>query len=443
MDPFSPVFEEDDFWAEQRNLSDPIHNSIDLPIKLFDIIDTPQFQRLRDIKQLGTSQWVYPGAVHVRFSHCIGTAHLAKRWIGQFRFRQPELEITDQVENIVTTAGLVHDLGHGPFSHVFEHWLHERGHTRWNHELMGGRLFEHLIDTQHLDWERNSVRQVQDLVMGQRIPEFPWLSQIIANHNSGIDVDKFDYIERDCHHLGLKSSFQSVRLMEHSRVIGDDIVFLHKEAWNLYELFMSRFSLHRRAYQHRITASIDHMLHDVLSEADSHLHIAEWANDVERYHLLTDSILGQIRASQAPELSKARAVLARIDRRQLYTMTSEFVVGEGNSAQLGKLTAQDIVNCQPSGSKLSADDIILHKTRINFGKGQENPIAFVNFYSKTNITQPFGMSREQVCTLLPSTFQEDIVRVFVRQPELAKSAQRAMSKLLLRHHIEEKSAIRK
>jgi len=426
---------EDEFWAQQRNITDPIHGSFDLPMKLFDIIDTPQFQRLRDIKQLGTCQYVYPGAVSTRFIHCIGTAYLAKRWVHQFRTRQPELEISEELENLVTTAGLVHDIGHSVQSHVFEHWMHQAGHADWNHEHMGGLLFEHIIDTRHLDWERSSIRMVQDLVLGKVVRQKPWLSQIVANHETGIDVDKFDYIERDCHHLGLKSSFQSNRLMEHSRVIGKNIAFLRKEAWNIYELFMSRFSLHRRAYQHRISSTVDHMMFDVFSNANSHLRLAEWAQDVSRYHLLTDSLLGVIRQSTAPELSSARDILNRLDNRDLYPLAAEFLVSQEHLAELNSLSAQEIVNCQPTGAGLAAQDIILHKSHINFGKGTQNPVSKVKFYSKANVSSTFSLERSDICSLLPATYQEDIVRVFVRSPKHLDVAKAAVAKLIKRRHL--------
>lgn len=177
----------DGFWARTKEITDPVHELIKLPTDIFQIIDTPQFQRLRSIKQLGTVEYAYPSAVSNRFSHCIGTAHLSRKWICQFRERQTLLDITEQDIKNVTTAGLIHDIGHAPHSHSFERWMHSIGRTEWDHEHMGGKLFQYLIDDNNLDWELEDIRRVRGMIVGDIVDkEKPWLSQCVANHNSGL-----------------------------------------------------------------------------------------------------------------------------------------------------------------------------------------------------------------------------------------------------------------
>lgn len=109
-----------DSCTQGKYINDPIHGHIHLPRYVVECMDTPQFQRLRDLRQMGTCYFVFPGASHNRFEHCIGTSHLAGELVERFQKEQPELEIRAEEVACMRLAGLCHDLGHGPFSHVFD-----------------------------------------------------------------------------------------------------------------------------------------------------------------------------------------------------------------------------------------------------------------------------------------------------------------------------------
>ena len=131
---------------------------------------------MRYLKQLGCVNYVFPTAVHNRFEHCIGTCHLARDLMSQLRTKQPSLEITQRDIYNVSIAGLCHDLGHGPFSHVFDnHFL--RGvmpESGWTHEWASTRLLEYMIeksgesdDKDPIDLSRDDVRLICDLIEGE------------------------------------------------------------------------------------------------------------------------------------------------------------------------------------------------------------------------------------------------------------------------------------
>lgn len=228
--------------------------------------------------------------------------------------------------------------------------------------------------------------------------------------------------------------------MENSRVIGPDICFMRKEALNVYQLFHSRFTLHRLAYQHRICHSIEYMLRDVLNSVEPYLKISEWANDVSRYHLLTDGIFQTIKQDQTPQSAEARELLERIDRRRIYPMVSEFLVDSENFEQLQELTSEEISSSQPHDTpaklQLHPSDIIVHKVTVNYGKGSSNPVASVRFYSKHSSNQSFVIPKTEISAMLPSHFQEHIVRIFLRgDPVKLVTAQKAVKKLKKRRHL--------
>uniref|UniRef100_A0A8D0D0D2 HD domain-containing protein n=1 Tax=Sander lucioperca TaxID=283035 RepID=A0A8D0D0D2_SANLU len=200
--------------------NDPIHGTVELHPLLIKIIDTPQFQRLRNIKQLGGAYFVYPGASHNRFEHSIGVGHLAGQLVEALRTRQPELDINDRDVLCVKIAGLCHDLGHGPFSHLYDQMFIPK------HEEASVEMFDHLVEFTNLNiiiiiTDYNAINMLSS-------PQWPYcgrpkdksfLFEIVANKTNGIDVDKFDYFARDCYHLGMQNNFDHLRFIQFARVI--------------------------------------------------------------------------------------------------------------------------------------------------------------------------------------------------------------------------------
>jgi len=129
--------------------NDPVHGHFYLSALECAFVDTPAFQRLRDLKQLGVSYYVFPGACHNRFEHSLGVAHLAREAAERvFRLQRREVEVDRGDVKAAALAGLCHDLGHGPFSHVFERELLPRaGVHGWHHEDMSVRVFDAILDS--------------------------------------------------------------------------------------------------------------------------------------------------------------------------------------------------------------------------------------------------------------------------------------------------------
>ena len=188
-------------------LNDPIHGHVYVDDDLVCCIDTPHFQRLRDLKQLGTSYFVFPGACHNRFEHSIGVAHLAAQLIDHLIANQPELAITPKERFLVTLAGLCHDLGHGPFSHVFDSEFipqaiaaaaasgrPTRLPQHWHHEQASIMMTEDMLATAGRRLDESDMQLVRELIDPTSYPTRSspklFLYDIVANARNSLDVDK-------------------------------------------------------------------------------------------------------------------------------------------------------------------------------------------------------------------------------------------------------------
>uniref|UniRef100_A0A8C3LLM8 Deoxynucleoside triphosphate triphosphohydrolase SAMHD1 n=2 Tax=Chrysolophus pictus TaxID=9089 RepID=A0A8C3LLM8_CHRPC len=441
--------------------NDPVHGHIEIHPLLVRIIDTPQFQRLRYIKQLGGTYFVFPGASHNRFEHSLGVGYLAGCLVRELKERQPELGITQRDILCVEIAGLCHDLGHGPFSHMFDGRfipLARQG-LNWKHETASVEMFEHLITSNKLEEVMESYGLIleEDMVfikeqiggpIDETICEESWpyrgrpkeksfLYEIVANKKNGIDVDKWDYFARDCHHLGIQNNFDYRRLIKFTRVCeaGNQkhICARDKEVGNLYDMFHTRNCLHRRAYQHKVGNIIEIMITEAFQKADSFFQIegskgklyqiSTAMEDMEAYTKLTDNIYLEILHSSRPELSEAREILRKIERRELYKF-----LGETQPEKLNEIPkdeyddlAGDIANSKPEkdppNMELTAEDFIVDVVNMDYGMKDQNPIDNVLFYCKADPSKAIRISKEQVSRLLPGTFSEQVIRVYCKHQD--------------------------
>eukprot|EP01135_Chromosphaera_perkinsii_P002769 Nk52_evm137s226 gene=Nk52_evmTU137s226 len=420
--------------GEFRYLQDNVHGHIPLHPLLVNFIDTPQFQRLRDIKQLSSAYYVYPGASHNRFEHSVGVGYLAGKWVGKLKERQPELEISNRDSNCVQIAGLCHDIGHGPFSHSFDAKFLPRvlpkGVT-WRHEDGSEMMLDYLIEDNHIDMDKNHVDFIKSLIAGSSpmASEKRFLYDIVANYRNGIDVDKFDYLKRDCYNVGYPSSYDSSRLFDFSRVIGDEICFQDKEVLNIYKLFNTRYDLHKIVYSHKTSCAIENMVVDAMIEAEPYLKISDAIFAPEKFLNLTDNIVKQIEFSEGPELENARGILRRIRRRDLYKYVDQVIVDKHMFQRVKEqINEDDIAEHKPLDSKLKGSDLLINWINVNYGMKDKNPVDCVKFYTRYDSEESFNIDKSTVSYLLPQVFQEHILRVFCKNPELVYDAQKAFRK---------------
>ncbi|KAI8620666.1 hypothetical protein BC830DRAFT_1098050 [Chytriomyces sp. MP71] len=419
-------------------VNDPIHGQIRLDSYCWAVIDTPQFQRLRDLKQLGSAYMVFPGASHNRFEHSLGVAHLSNQLVTHLQRGQPGLDIEDFEVKCVTLAGLAHDLGHGPFSHIFDgHFIPRmRPGSQWTHEQASEMMLELLvqsngvypdqISSDDLKFVKALIRGSDDVGSGH---QKMYLFDIVNNKRNSVDVDKFDYIGRDSLYLGMKCGFDYQRSMQFTRVIENQICWNKNEALNLCQLFQTRFNLFKQVYCHKVGKAVELMLVDVLCAADEYLQISSAIDDVERYMHLTDAVLKEVERSRAPELEKARQLMKRIRLRDLYRCADTFLLPPNLAGRITKqsFTKQRVLQYASASemkkiNSLSAE-IHLEYLVLNWCFGDDNPIDRCGFFTKFEPETKFNMTRSQLSHMIPAIFQEVSLRIFVTHDDIRLDVQ--------------------
>lgn len=400
--------------------ADPIHGYMKMNSICLKFIDTPQFQRLHELKQLGTLSYIFSTATHTRFPHSLGVAHLAGNIVNRYKQEQPELQLTNREVNLVKLAGLCHDLGHGPFSHVFDNIFINKyiGNTTYTHEQMSLNMLDYLIDDNNIDIDRNDINFIKNLIGSKDCNknynnEFGYLFEIVANSNNCIDVDKFDYLSRDMHNLfGTSKTYNFKRIYEFNRVIDNNICYNNKVLFDIYDLFRQRYDMHRQVYNHKKAKAVEYMVGDILLHANDILKISKSIENVEDFLYMNDSIINTIKISKDKNLNKSKDIIKRLQKRQLYTYIHEYVVPKELIDKFPSINKIDITT--NSNTNINPDDIIIYDNKINYNYNNKNPIDNVYFYNSNNSNIKYKQKKENISLLFPQYYEDRVLRIYSR-----------------------------
>ncbi|CAM8973543.1 unnamed protein product [Rhodiola kirilowii] len=425
-----------------KNIHDNVHGNIYLDPLALKFIDTEQFQRLRDLKQLGMAHMVYPGAVHSRFEHSLGVYWLAGEAVSKLKANQGmDLGINRFDVQTVKLAGLLHDLGHGPFSHIFEREFLPRvlHGSKWSHEEMSVKMVDYIVDEHHIEIDSDTLRKVKDMILAasessqlKNTREKRFLYDIVANGRNGIDVDKFDYIARDTRACGLGCNFQHQRLMDVMRVLDDEICYRATDYLTVHKLFATRADLHRTVYVHAKVKAIELMVVDALLQANDYLQISSYALEPSEYWKLDDTIIKTIETAPDQDLKNARDLILRIRRRDLYQFCNEYAVPIEQLENFKDVTAQDIVCSQKGGVAIKEEDVAVSNTKIDLTRGKHNPLESIKFFKDLESNEKFTIPNNRISHLLPAFYEDKIVRVYSKKPELVAAISEAFENFQLK-----------
>ncbi|MHA1637093.1 MAG: HD domain-containing protein [Candidatus Thorarchaeota archaeon] len=305
-------------------INDPIHGFIGLTGIESKIVNSEPYQRLRRIKQLSGAHYVYPTAEHTRFGHCIGVMFVAgllgKRLLGQ-------LGLGDEVLQEVRLAGLLHDLGHGPFSHVFEESLIER--RGWNHEDVTEWLIRESEVGDLIEDGGISKDRIANLVRGRRTKKTDGVvSGIVAGQ---VDADKMDYLIRDSFYCGVNYGLVDIhRLISSIEITKSLEMQFDLAARGALEAFLvARYEMFLNVYYHKTVRSVEVMLIQLINAADNVLELTTFSTP-EEFLLLDDmSLVSRIRRIDPKEsdyAKEASKMMNLLDSRVLYKSAFEKVL---------------------------------------------------------------------------------------------------------------------
>ncbi len=237
---------------KRKIINDPVHGFIKIPYDLlYDLIEHPFFQRLRRIKQLGLTHLVYPGAMHTRFQHALGAMHLMSSAVNTLRSKGHN--ISTEESEAVHAAILLHDIGHGPFSHVLEHSLVEVSHEEIAQAIM-----------QQLDLELNGRLKIAIAIFNNSYHK-RFLHQLVS---SQLDMDRLDYLKRDSFFSGVSEGvIGSDRIITMLNVINDKLVIESKGIYSIEKFLIARRLMYWQVYLHKTALVAEQMLILLLQRA--------------------------------------------------------------------------------------------------------------------------------------------------------------------------------
>ena len=369
--------------SNMTRIYDPIHGFIEITPLMKKFMDTEEFQRLRDLKQLGATTFVFPSANHTRFEHSIGVSHLAGIMMKSLK-ENGMTSITDRHIDLCRIAGLLHDIGHGPYSHLYDDYIRVEG--QMEHEGRGCEIIKRIVKRYNIPIREEELREIMKMINPGENDKYNWKYQVVSNKVNQLDVDKLDYIQRDCFYVGMKCAGEYSRIIKDAKVfdMGDGNTIISwpiKLQYEIFQLFATRYRLHKQVYNHPNVKACEFLIIDMLKTV---------APKVGNLSLMGDSI---IYCKYVDDL-----------RMKLFLRNHPKFVGE--------FTFVNDKICQicwePYIEYMETHNVTYQKIQIGFG-GNKNPIKNVKYFKDNKLVQN---DPSMYSFMIPSTYKEVLIRIY-------------------------------
>ncbi|WP_297069768.1 HD domain-containing protein [Thermococcus sp.] len=366
-------------------IHDGIHGSMKISGLILELVKTPEFQRLRNIRQLGLAYLVYPGANHTRFEHSLGAWDIARRL-------SAEVGLNESESMLLQVGALLHDIGHGPFSHTFEsiykHYVKEHDHMRLGQDIIlgrtnitesenGGKIPE-IIEGYDYDF---TAEDVAELILGRHGK--PYLGHML---HGDVDVDQLDYLIRDAHYTGVAHGTIDVeRLLKVLRIHDEELVVDEKGVEAVEGMMVARSLMYSRVYFHHTVKIAEGMLTRALEFALEEGHLwdfwrmidcrvlveledleglpAEIVRRVKYRDLYKAAVLASVDDLSAEEKRELLAAYRNVKRRQEIERALADAVGAREGEVILEFSIADLMLSEPR-LKATEINVLLDDGRI-------------------------------------------------------------------------------
>ncbi|KAH0576505.1 DGTP triphosphohydrolase [Spironucleus salmonicida] len=394
-----------------KEVKDPVYNSIQLEDFAYKIIKTPQFQRLRHLRQNGMAYLVYPSANHTRFEHSLGVYHLTKIALDHLNAQLPE-SLSDRVTKIVKTAALVHDIGHGPFSHLFEQILHKNNikldGKQICHESIGCDVFRKMMQRIKMDvgMDDHDIDCVCSLITGQEADDetfkkYFFLNQIVSNSVNGLDTDKMDYLLRDSRSVGLGLTIDPIRILKNQSIFkypkdSTGKYYLsssQKTKFDIMQVYHSRYVLNKIIYLNSKILAFNEIVCKIF-DASIKSNLLDIGQLYRKDTLPDDRILYYVQL-QVEDQNQKYKELCKSFQILNYHMTPDIIfelsitkdcklTEKVSSQQREQYAKEQLIKISNVDSKLF--EVVV--ADINYGVKNQNPLDFLPIHNKQTVFTP-------------------------------------------------------
>lgn len=443
-----------DLCTVSKTINDVLYGGIQLSKFAIEIIDSIEFQRLRDMRQLGVANYVFPNAIHTRFEHSIGSYYQSKELTKRLADVTPLVDMDDYLRNVpelslyleknyggkkyefdkylqelVNIAALCHDLGHGPFSHLFDDiYINQselQKHENALHEKRSQLLVEQIIKKSHylsLRIMNEHIKFIQNLIDPPKNSK-GFLYQIVSNNSNSLDVDKFDYITRDMTVIGQKSSFDYKQLITQAVISNNMIAYPKDCALNIYQLFNMRHTMHRLIYNHVGVVSAQLMMADMMSKMNKLINISESIKDMNKFCKFTDSFIVQYPSfldlcdNNKSDLSnEIISISNKLKSHKFYYLIFAFILEEPI-----KFDKDEIFK---DAFPQHLNDIVIYNSTVGFVSGNKaNPLDNIYLYEDVKysndkiqyIGNTIQKNKHGITNLISNKYQEYLTMIYFKK----------------------------